>query len=120
MESSAKILFTKKKGNMLARISTRSFAFSSKTKSNTIDIRSALFLPAHQERFYKKGVQFSPSIYVPDMEDSVPTNEKDHARALCREKIKFLHTHNPNVMIFPRPNELVFGCDQFNVGQNVP
>ena len=67
----------------------------------------ALFLPANQERFYNKGVEFSPSVYVPDMEDSVPLGEKDKARAMCKEKIKFLHARNPKVKIVPRPNELV-------------
>jgi len=41
------------------------------------------------------------------MEDSVPGNEKDNARAMCKERISFLHRMNPNVRIAPRPNELV-------------
>lgn len=41
------------------------------------------------------------------MEDSVPLNEKEHARAMCKEKISFLHKNNPKVKIVPRPNVLL-------------
>jgi len=94
---------------MISRIPLRQFAFAS-TFSFLIliflDIRCALFVPAHQERFYKKAIQFKPEIFVPDMEDSVPHNEKDKARKMCREKIEFLHRSAPDVKICPRPNEV--------------
>jgi len=83
---------------MVSRILVRHFSFA--------NIRCALYIPAHQDRFYKKAIQCKPELFVPDLEDSVPLNEKEIARKMCREEIEFLHRAAPNVKICPRANEI--------------
>ncbi len=45
-------------------------------------MRSLLFVPANSERFLDKALSFAPSVFVLDLEDSVPEAEKANARIL--------------------------------------
>ncbi len=40
------------------------------------------------------------------MEGAVPEGEKDRARKMCRDRLRFLRQHNPRIRIYPRPNGL--------------
>ena len=45
-------------------------------------MRSLLFVPANNERFLDKALSLNPSVFVLDLEDSVPEAEKANARVL--------------------------------------
>jgi citrate lyase subunit beta / citryl-CoA lyase len=50
------------------------------------EICSALYVPGNQDKMLKKSLQFSPSVVVPDMEDSVPPAQKPEARKMISRK----------------------------------
>jgi citrate lyase subunit beta / citryl-CoA lyase len=49
--------------------------------------RSLLFIPGNNERFLKKSTSLHPDILCYDLEDSVPSNEKEGARRLVGTKL---------------------------------
>lgn len=49
--------------------------------------RSLLFIPGNSERFLKKSASLQPDILCFDLEDSVPSNEKEAARRLVAEHL---------------------------------
>ena len=67
---------------------------------------SALFVPGNSEKYFTKCISVSPSVYIPDMEDSVPLSGKIKARSLIAYKISFIKRGNPKGQIFVRPNGL--------------
>ncbi len=50
-------------------------------------LRSLLFVPGHQARFYEKLAKFRPDAVILDLEDAVPPAEKASARAIIREHL---------------------------------
>ncbi|MDW0170514.1 MAG: CoA ester lyase [Nitrososphaeraceae archaeon] len=50
--------------------------------------RSLLFIPGNNERFLKKSAGLHPDILCFDLEDSVPSNEKEAARRLVAAQIE--------------------------------
>lgn len=50
-------------------------------------IRSALFVPAHREGWVEKALRSNPDAVILDLEDAVPTSEKDAARSLVGDAI---------------------------------
>ena len=49
--------------------------------------RSLLFIPGNNERFLKKSASLHPDILCFDLEDSVPSNEKEAARRLVAAQL---------------------------------
>jgi len=49
--------------------------------------RSLLFIPGNNERFLKKSTSLHPDILCFDLEDSVPSNEKEAARCLVAAQL---------------------------------
>ena len=49
--------------------------------------RSLLFVPGNRSDMLEKASTADTDILVPDMEDSVPDNEKSNARSLISEKL---------------------------------
>jgi len=49
--------------------------------------RSLLFIPGNNERFLKKSTSLHPDILCFDLEDSVPSNEKEAARRLVAAQL---------------------------------
>jgi citrate lyase subunit beta / citryl-CoA lyase len=52
--------------------------------------RSLLFIPGNNERFLKKSTNLHPDIVCYDLEDSVPSNEKEAARNLVERLLRTL------------------------------
>ena len=50
-------------------------------------LRSPLFVPGHQARFYEKLREFQPDGVILDLEDAVPPGEKPRARQMVRERL---------------------------------
>lgn len=53
----------------------------------TMILRSLLFVPGHQARYYEKLAEFAPDAVILDLEDAVPPAEKPTARAMVRERL---------------------------------
>jgi citrate lyase beta subunit len=58
-----------------------------------------------------KCVTTKATLLVPDMEDSVPAEEKAKARVMIKDKLKFIRekTFSPNVVLTPRTNGITTG-----------
>ncbi len=70
-------------------------------------LRSLLFVPGNQPRMLEKALQLTPDAFVPDMEDSVPAEEKANARTVVASFISRLsETGRP---VVPRVNSLDTG-----------
>ena len=67
-------------------------------------LRSLLFVPGNKDNMLNKALGFKPDVFVPDMEDSVPTGEKENARNLIAEYLPKLA--ESGVSIVPRVNSL--------------
>jgi citrate lyase subunit beta/citryl-CoA lyase len=66
--------------------------------------RSLLFIPGNKESMLDKALNLRPDIFIPDIEDSVPEDQKIIARDLIQKKINdFAQT---NIPIMPRLNAL--------------
>ena len=55
--------------------------------------RSLLFIPGNNERFLKKSTSLHPDILCFDLEDSVPSNEKEAARRLVAAQLASQKEH---------------------------
>ena len=64
-----------------------------------------------------KCVTTKATLLVPDMEDSVPPEEKPKARSMIRDKLKFIreNTYSPKVVVTPRTNGITTGLFQDDV-----
>ena len=70
-------------------------------------LRSLLFVPGNRSNMLEKALGFTPDAYVPDMEDSVPWEEKDNARGVVASFLSRLaEGRRP---IIPRVNSLDTG-----------
>ncbi len=70
-------------------------------------LKSLLFVPGNKQSMLDKALAFSPSAFVPDMEDSVPECEKAAARELVGRSLeKFAGT---GALVIPRVNDLGTG-----------
>ncbi|MCZ6876355.1 MAG: CoA ester lyase [bacterium] len=65
-------------------------------------LRSLLFVPGNQARMLEKAVGCAPDAFVPDMEDSVPLEEKRHARQVTASFLPQLAASG--AMVIPRVN----------------
>ena len=70
-------------------------------------LRSLLFVPGNQSRMLEKAVGLTPDAYVPDLEDSVPWDEKSNARNVTASYLSRLAAMGP--LVLPRVNSLDTG-----------
>jgi citrate lyase subunit beta/citryl-CoA lyase len=70
-------------------------------------LRSLLFVPGNRPNMFEKALGFSPDVFVPDLEDSVPTDEKANARALAASFLAKLS--DTGSLVIPRVNSLDTG-----------
>ncbi len=74
-------------------------------------LRSLLFIPGNQAKMLEKASGSRPDAFVPDLEDSVPINEKDNARAVVASYLPQLAEVGP--LVIPRVNSLDTGhCEK--------
>jgi len=83
--------------------------------------RSLLFVPGNREEMLTKAAGLPADVLVPDLEDSVPDGEKEHAREIVREVVKTLTQAGRTVI--PRINAMDTGLARDDlaavVGPNV-
>ena len=65
-------------------------------------LRSPLFVPGNRPNMLEKALGFSPDAYVPDLEDSVPLEEKENARNTTASFLSRLADAGP--LVIPRVN----------------
>jgi citrate lyase subunit beta/citryl-CoA lyase len=70
-------------------------------------LRSLLFVPGNQPTMLSKAMGFAPDAFIPDLEDSVPAEEKAHARDVTASFLPRLAQAGP--MLIPRVNALDSG-----------
>lgn len=75
-----------------------------------IDLRCPLFIPGNRADMLGKAGRYSPSAYIPDMEDSVPMANKAEARAVTADALPSLFELGKPVV--PRVNSLLTGLTQ--------
>ena len=69
--------------------------------------RSLLFVPGNRPNMLQKALGFSPDVFVPDLEDSVPTDEKANARTVAASFLAKLS--DTGSLVIPRVNSLDTG-----------
>ncbi|MGQ4807593.1 (3S)-malyl-CoA thioesterase [Candidatus Entotheonellaceae bacterium PAL068K] len=67
-------------------------------------LRSLLFVPGNQAKMLDKATGFTPDAFVPDLEDSVPVEEKANARQVTASFLPQLAQVGP--LVIPRVNSL--------------
>ena len=86
-----------------------------------IDLRCPLFIPGNRRDMLAKAGRYSPSGFIPDMEDSVPMANKAEARAVTAEALPSLFELGKPVV--PRVNSLLTGLTEDDlkavVGQRI-
>jgi citrate lyase subunit beta/citryl-CoA lyase len=70
-------------------------------------LRSLLFVPGNRRNMLQKALGFSPDVFVPDLEDSVPTDEKTNGRAVAASFLAKLS--DTGSLVIPRVNSLDTG-----------
>ena len=70
-------------------------------------LRSLLFVPGNQPRMLEKATDSRPDAFVPDLEDSVPIDEKVNAREMVASFLPRLSQAGP--LVIPRVNSLDTG-----------
>ena len=69
--------------------------------------RTVLFVPAHKTSWYEKAAAAGPDAICFDLEDSVPAQLKEQARANVAGAVAELSAAYPRLGLFVRPNALV-------------
>ncbi len=70
-------------------------------------LRSLLFVPGNRPNMLEKAMGFTPDAFVPDMEDSVPADEKENARNVTASHLAGLAKAGP--LVIPRVNSIESG-----------
>ena len=70
-------------------------------------LRSPLFVPGNRPDMLEKALGLAPDAYVPDLEDSVPAEEKENARSVTASLLSRLAEAGP--LVIPRVNSLESG-----------
>jgi citrate lyase subunit beta/citryl-CoA lyase len=71
--------------------------------------RSMLFVPGHKPSWADKGLASGADALILDLEDSVPSTEKDSARATVVETVDRLHAEDVRADVWVRPNSQTSG-----------
>ena len=86
-----------------------------------IDLSCPLFIPGNRAEMLGKAGRYSPTAYVPDLEDSVPLGNKAQAREITADALSALGGLGKPVV--PRVNSLVTGLTEEDlqavVGPNI-
>lgn len=78
-----------------------------------IDLRCPLFIPGNRRDMLGKAGRYSPSAFIPDMEDSVPMANKAEARAITADALPSLFELDKPVV--PRVNSLATGLTEYDL-----
>ena len=70
-------------------------------------LRSLLFIPGNRPNMLDRGLGLSPDAFIPDMEDSVPFEEKINARTVTASYLSRLK--ETGTLVIPRVNSLDSG-----------
>ena len=70
-------------------------------------LRSLLFVPGNRPNMLEKALGLRPDAYIPDMEDSVPFEEKENARQVSSSFLARLADSGP--LVIPRVNAIDTG-----------
>ena len=70
-------------------------------------LRSLLFVPGNTPRMLDRALGLRPDAFIPDMEDSVPWDEKGNARAVTASYLP--KAAETGVPVIPRVNSLDTG-----------
>ncbi len=70
-------------------------------------LRSLLFVPGNRPNMLEKALGFEPDVFVPDLEDSVPSDEKAKARTVAASFLARLS--DTGSLVIPRVNALDTG-----------
>ena len=70
-------------------------------------LRSPLFIPGNRPNMLKKALILSPDAYIPDLEDSVPIDQKNNAREITSSFIPKLNS--TGTAVIPRINPMSSG-----------
>ena len=70
-------------------------------------LRSLLFVPGNRPNMLERALGLTPDAYIPDMEDSVPLDEKENARDLVTSFLPRMA--KPGPVVIPRVNALDSG-----------
>ncbi len=62
-------------------------------------IRAPIFVPGNRRDMLEKAKSFKTDFIIPDLEDSVPFAEKDHARDFVQTMIPTLVEHGQNIIV---------------------
>ena len=73
-------------------------------------LRSLLFVPGNQTRMLERAMGSRPDALVPDLEDSVPVDEKENARQVTASYLPQLAQAGP--LVIPRVNALETGLTE--------
>lgn len=76
-------------------------------------IRAPIFVPGNRRDMLEKAKSFKTDFIIPDLEDSVPFAEKDHARDLVQTMIPTLVEHGQNIIV--RINSLDTGLTEKDI-----
>ena len=76
-------------------------------------LRSPLFVPGNRPEMLEKALGLSPDAYVPDLEDSVPADQKDSARHITASFLSRLASVGP--IVIPRVNPMVSGLFELDL-----
>ncbi len=76
-------------------------------QNSRLDMRCPLFIPGNRSDMLGKAARYSPTAYIPDMEDSVPLSNKEEARKVTADTLPSLVAIGKPVI--PRVNSLATG-----------
>ncbi len=79
-----------------------------------INMLCPLFIPGNRSEMLAKAGRYSPSAYIPDLEDSVPLANKEEAREVTADALPSLSTIGKPVV--PRVNSLPTGLTEDDLG----
>ena len=69
-----------------------------------------MFVPGNNPRFIQKSKKLRVDIVCLDLEDSVPDDQKAHARDLIRDALKARDEYPKHTAVYVRTNSFVSGC----------
>lgn len=70
-------------------------------------LRSLLFVPGNRQNMLERSLEASPDAYIPDLEDSVPADEKTNAREVTSSFLRQMA--GKGIPIIPRVNSIDTG-----------
>ena len=78
-----------------------------------INMRCPLFIPGNRVDMLDKAGRYEPTVYIPDLEDSVPMGNKEEARQVTANALPALHDIGRPIV--PRVNSLPTGLTEDDI-----